>query len=64
MLIMRGDTANMKLDLVKFFLDPYQNDFSRYINPTLDVESGLLGAKPISVKHKKQTEKSLVFQAN
>ena len=64
LLIMRGDTANMKLDLVKFFLDPYQNDFSRYINPTLDVESGLLGAKPISVKHKKQTEKSLVFQAS
>ena len=64
LLIMRGDTANMKLDLVKFFLDPYQNDFSRYLNPTLEVESGLLGAKPISVRHKKQTEKTLVFQAS
>ena len=62
LIIMRGDTSNFKLDLVKFFLDPYQNDFSRYINPTLEVESGLLGAKPIVVKHKTQTVKTIVFQ--
>ncbi len=64
LLIMRGDTANFKLDLVKFFLDPYQNDFSRYLNPTAEVESGLLGAKPISVRHKKQTVKTVVFQTS
>ena len=64
LLIMRGENTNFKLDLVKFFLDPYQNDFSRYLNPTAEVESGLLGAKPISVKHRIQTEKSVVFQTS
>ena len=64
LLIMRGENTNFKLDLVKFFLDPYQNDFSRYINPTAEIESDLLGAKPITVKHKTQTVKSLVFQAS
>ena len=64
LIIMRGDTANFKLDLIKFYLDPYQNDFSRYLNPTVEVESDLLGAKPISVKHKNPTVKTLVFQAS
>ena len=64
LIIMRGGSSNCKLDLVKFFLDPYENDFSRYINPSLEVESGLLGAKPISVKHKTQTVKTVVFQTS
>lgn len=64
LLIMRGENTNFKLDLVKFFLDPYQNDFSRYLNPTAEVESGLLGAKPISVKHRIPTVKTVVFQTS
>jgi hypothetical protein len=62
--IMRGGSANFKLDLCKFFLDPYQNDFSRYINPTVEVESGLLGAKPISIKHKNPTVKTVDFETD
>ena len=61
---MRGDSTKLKLNNCKFFLDPYINDFSRYLNPTTEEDDGLLGARPVIVKNSNKTIKTLKFQSS
>ena len=63
-IVMRGDSTHLKLNNVKFFLDPYLNDFSRYLNPATEQDDGLLGARPVIVKNSLNTIKTLQFQSN
>ncbi len=63
-IVMRGDSTKLKLNNCKFFLDPYINDFSRYLNPTTEEDDGLLGARPVIVKNSNKTIKTLKFQSS
>ena len=59
---MRGGASKCSLGAVQFFLDPFQNNFSRYVRTSVAINSGLLGAQPIYPAHKTPTVKSLGFQ--
>jgi hypothetical protein len=64
LIIMRGGASKCELGAVQFFLNPFQNDFSRYVRTSVAIKNGLLGAKPIYPAHKTPTVKTLVFQAS
>lgn len=61
LLIMRGDSSKLRLNTIKFFLDPFKNNFDRYLNPVLEENDNLLGASPITVRHR-STVKKIIFE--
>ena len=64
-IIIRGNTDQLQLGNIKYTLDPYKTNLSKYLNPveTVDYEEGL-GVVPIVISNGRQTIKSFEFQNN
>ena len=64
-IIFRGKTDQLQLSNIKYTLDPYKTNLSKYLNPveTSDYEEGL-GVVPTVISNARQTIKSFQFQNN
>ena len=63
--ILKGGVNILKLDTVKYTLDPYKTDLRAYLNPLLDDTEYIgLGAVPKQIRSGFRTIKSMIFQSS